>query len=127
MSIHNPATIAPPMGAYSNGISRPGGGTWLHIAGQVGVTADGTLAEGLEAQAHAAWHNVLAILANAGMGVADLVKINHYLVRAPDVAAYGAIRAGYLGDARPASTLVVVAALARAEWLVEVDAVAWHA
>lgn len=29
--------------------------------------------------------------------------------------------------ARPASTLVVVAALARPEWLVEVEAVAWKA
>jgi hypothetical protein len=37
------------------------------------------------------------------------------------------VRVRFLGDARPASTLVVVRALARPEWLVEVEAIAWRA
>jgi enamine deaminase RidA (YjgF/YER057c/UK114 family) len=36
------------------------------------------------------------------------------------------VRSGYLQSARPASTLVVVRALARPEWLFEVEAVAWR-
>ncbi|WP_442284013.1 RidA family protein [Variovorax sp. M-6] len=127
MKKHNPSTIAAPAGAYSNGVSAPGGGRWLHIAGQVAIDLDGTVPESFEAQAHVAWRNLLAVLADAGMGVADLVKVNHFLVDAGDMAAYAAVRAGYLGDARPASTLLIVQALARPAWRVEIDAVAWKA
>lgn len=127
MKKHNPSTIAAPAGAYSNGVSAPGGGRWLHIAGQVAIDVDGTVPESFEAQAHVAWRNLLAVLADAGMGVADLVKVNHFLVDASDMAAYAAVRAGYLGEARPASTLLIVQALARPAWRVEMDAVAWKA
>lgn len=127
MKKHNPPTIAAPAGAYSNGISAPAGGRWLHIAGQVAIEADGKIPEGFEAQAHVAWRNLLAVLADAGMGVDDLVKVNHFLVDASDMTTYAAVRAGYLGDARPASTLLIVQALARPAWRVEIDAVAWKA
>jgi len=117
--------MAPPAGAYSNGISAPGSGRWLHIAGQVGIAADGTLPEDFEQQAHWVWSNLLAVLADAGMSVANLVKVNHFLVRPNDMAAYATVRAGYLTDARPASTVLIVQALAKPQWMVEVDAVAW--
>lgn len=126
MKVHNPSTIAAPMGRYSNGISAPGGGRWLHIAGQIGIRPDGTLAEGFAAQAEAAWANLVAILADAGMTVDHLVKVNHFLVQASDLADYNPIRMRFLGEARPASTLIVVQGLAKAEWRFEVDAVAWH-
>ena len=42
------------------------------------------------------------------MGAGHLVKITQFLLRAEDVRAYGAIRARFLGDARPASTLLIV-------------------
>lgn len=125
MNVHNPRTIAAPLGAYSNGISAPAGGQWLHIAGQVGVLPDGSLAEGFEAQADAAWRNLLAVLADAGMGVEHLVKLQHFLLDPADLKAYGAVRAGHLGQARPASTLLFVSALAHPAWKVEIDAVAW--
>ncbi len=41
-----------------------------------------------------------------------------------DVAAYGKVRARQLGEARPASTLLVISALARPGLFVEVEAVA---
>ncbi len=40
--VHNPAEIAPPVGAYSHAIEVPTGARTLHIAGQVGITPDGT-------------------------------------------------------------------------------------
>jgi 2-iminobutanoate/2-iminopropanoate deaminase len=124
---HNPGTIAAPAGAYSNGVSAPGGGRWLHIAGQIGVRPDGTTAGTFAEQAEVAWQNLLAILADAGMSAADLVKTTHYLLRGDDLKEYSQVRSKYLGSARPASTLVIVHTLARPEWLVEVEAVAWHA
>jgi 2-iminobutanoate/2-iminopropanoate deaminase len=127
MQKHNPTTIAAPLGTYSHGVAVPAGGRWLHIAGQVGLRADGVLASGFAAQADAAWSNLVAVLADAGMGVDDLVKCTHYLVRSTDLVDYNPVRSKHLGAARPASTLIIAHALARPEWLFEIDAVAWRA
>lgn len=120
-----PASVAAPAGPYSHGIASSGTGTWLHVAGQVGVDAHGALQAGFEAQARQAWQNLVAVLAAAGMDVSHLVKVNSYLVDAGDVPRLGPVRAGFLGRARPASTLIVVASLARPDWLFEVDGVAF--
>ena len=71
------------------------------------------------------WKNLLAVLAEVGMSVSDLVKINSYITRAADFSKFAAIRARYLGSHRPASTLVVVSALANPKFLVEVEGVAY--
>ena len=88
----NPPTIAPPFSRYSQAIEVPAGLRWLHISGQVGVRPDGTLEQGFSAQAERAWDNLLAILAAAGMGPADVVKANAYLTRGSDVAESRAAR-----------------------------------
>jgi len=119
-----PATISAPFGPYSHAVEVPTGSRLLYISGEVGSLRDGTVPEGIEAQAEACWKNLVAILADAGMTVADLVKITTYLVRPEDLAAAGAARARYFGDARPASATLVVAALVRPEWLIEIEAVA---
>ncbi len=122
--VHNPATIAAPGGVYSHGIEVPPNARWLYIAGQVGMKPDGSVAASIEEQSEAALQNILAILANAGMALTDVVKINVYLTRAENVAKFRTIRSKYLGSHRPASTLVVIAALANPEFLVEVEAIA---
>jgi 2-iminobutanoate/2-iminopropanoate deaminase len=124
MKTYNPATIAAPGAPYSHGIEVPPNARWLYIAGQVGVAPDGKVAAEFEAQAEQCWRNIKAVLAAAGMGVENLVKCTHFLTRAEDVATYGKVRALQLGDARPASTLLVISALARPGLLVEVEAVA---
>ncbi|MBO1114559.1 RidA family protein [Bordetella petrii] len=120
-----PAGIAPPLGPYSMAIASDGPGTWLHIAGQVGIGPGGALLDGFEAQARQAWSNLAAVLAEAGMQMQHLVKVNTYLTRAADVPLLGPVRAAFMGEARPASTLVIVQALAQPQWLVEVEAVAF--
>ena len=64
------------------------------------------------------------MLASAGMTVHDLVKVTHYLLRAEDIKPYVAVRSRFLGDARPASMLLVVPELVRPEFLLEVEAIA---
>jgi 2-iminobutanoate/2-iminopropanoate deaminase len=91
----------------------------LYISGDVGVRPDGTVLETIEAQAEACWRNITAILADAGMGVRDLVEITTYLVRPEDVAAAGAARAK-----RPGSATIIVKALVNPSWLIEIEAVA---
>jgi enamine deaminase RidA (YjgF/YER057c/UK114 family) len=123
----NPQDVAPPLGAYSQGVVAPAQGRWLYVAGQVGIRPDGTVPQGFEAQVDQAWRNVVAVLAAADMRPDDLVKITTFVIDPAHLPLMAPIRARYLGEARPASTLVVAAALARPEWLVEVEAVACRA
>jgi 2-iminobutanoate/2-iminopropanoate deaminase len=121
---HTPNTVAAPFGPYSHAVEVPGGSRLLYISGEVGVLPDGTVPDGIEAQAEACWRNIIAILADAGMGIGDLVKITTYLVRAEDVAAAGAARAKHFGEARPGSATIIVKALVNPGWLIEIEAVA---
>src|SRR2546423_5933996 len=121
---HSPRAVAAPFGPYSHAGEVREGSRLLYISGEVGVLPDGTVPQGIEAQAEACWRNIIAILADAGMGVGDLVKITTYLVRPKDVAAAGAPRARHFGDARPGSATIIVKALVAPDWLIEIEAVA---
>ena len=122
--IHNPAEIAPPIGAYSHGIEVPAGARTLHISGQVGITPEGKVAAGIEGQTEAALNNILGILKAAGMSVEDLVKMTTFLIDANDIAKVRAARMRVLGSQRPASTLLVISRLAAPEYLIEIEATA---
>jgi enamine deaminase RidA (YjgF/YER057c/UK114 family) len=108
-------------------VEAPAGARWLYVSGQVGVRPDGTMADGIDGQVDQAWANVMAILEAAGMDAGDLVRVNTYVTRPGHVTAVRQGRAKYLAGHRPASTLVVVAALAAPDWLFEVEAVAARA
>ena len=121
---HNPKTVAPPFSRYSHGIEAPDKVRWLHVSGQVGVTPDGKIVEGAEAQIEQAWRNVLSVLAAADMGAHNLVKVTTFLIDRADLAPARAIRERMLQGAEPASTLIFVAGLASPDWLVEIEAIA---
>ena len=123
-TLRNPATVPPPFAAYSQGVEVAPALRWLHISGQVGVTPDGRLMDGAEEQIRQTWRNILAVLADAGMGPADLVKVTNLIVRQEDLAVLRRVRAEMLGTVEPASTLIIVAGLADPDWLVEIEAVA---
>jgi enamine deaminase RidA (YjgF/YER057c/UK114 family) len=116
--------IASRIGTYSDAIEVPGGARWLVTAGTPGLSADGVLPEGIVAQAELAWQHIVTLLERAGMTVADVVKVTHYLTRESDIAEYVRVRSRYLGDARPASMLLVVPALVRPGFLLEIEALA---
>ena len=96
---------------YSHAIIVEPGSRFLVISGQVGRSADGSVPEGIEAQAELAWRNVRTVLEAAGMSMGDIVSYVSYLVRREDAPIYSQARLRALGDARPASTLVFVAGL----------------
>jgi 2-iminobutanoate/2-iminopropanoate deaminase len=120
----NPPTVVKPFSRYSQAVEVPANARWLHISGQVGATPDGTILKGFEAQAKQCWANIIAILAAAGMGVEDLVKANIFVTSADVVAASRKLRDEALKGAEPASTFLVVAALAHPDLVVEIEAVA---
>ena len=108
--------------AFAQGMIAPAGPT-LYVGGQNGIDADGALLDGLEAQTEQALRNLLAVLAEAGTGPEQVVKLTIYL--APDVdpnEAYAATGKVW-GNRRTAVTVLAVAP-ARPGALVEIDAVA---
>ena len=114
--------IAAHIGAYSDAVEAAPGARWLATSGTPGMRPDGTIPEGFEEQAALAWSNVCDALAKAGFEVSDLVKITQYLTSADDIPAHAKVRARFLGDARPASMLVVVPALVWPQMSIEVEA-----
>lgn len=116
--------VASQIGRYSDAVEVPPNARWLFISGTPGLTPEGTLPKTFEEQAEQAWKNVLELLKQAQMAPKHLVKIVQYLVRAEDIAAYGAVRSRMLGGCRPASMLLVVPALVKPEFLIEVEAYA---
>lgn len=101
----------------------------IYTAGQVSIDERGAVigAGDLAAQTEQAMRNVGLALAAAGATYADIVKITTYVVNyRPELRdAIGKARSPFFtGDNPPASPLVGVTALARPEWLVEIEAVA---
>ncbi len=113
--------VAAHIGAYSDAVEAPPGSRWLALSGTPGIRSDGTVPDSFEEEATQAWTNVCAALEQAGFGVDDLVKITQYLTNADDIPAHAAIRAGFLGSARPASMLVVVPALVWPQMTIEIE------
>jgi 2-iminobutanoate/2-iminopropanoate deaminase len=113
--------------SYSQGVVVRDEKRTLYISGQIGVDGEGAVDPDFSAQARQAWKNLVAVLAGAGMNVKDIVKVTAFLTDRADYAAYAKVRAEFLGDHKPASTLLVVSALALSEWKVEVEAVAARA
>ncbi len=124
----NPKTLLAPPG-YSH-IARVNKGTIVYLAGQVSADASGQLvgAGNFEAQAEQVYSNVKLAVEAAGGTMADIVKLNTYIVAEVDpaeVPKLRAVRNRYVNTAQPpASTLVYVSRLAQPGWLVEVEAVA---
>ena len=117
----NPATVHAPIGGYVHQIAIEPPNELLIISGQVGRTLDGSVPPDPHDQLAVALDNLRLQLEAAGMTVADLVKLNYYLVGDTDAARRAAVIGGFLGTHRPCSTLVYVVALARPEYLVEVE------
>jgi enamine deaminase RidA (YjgF/YER057c/UK114 family) len=125
MKRHNPFPVLSNYGAiYAHGVEVPAGSRTLFVSGQVGVDPDGRTVEGgFDAQCRQAISNVEAVLASAGMALADTVKVTIYLTRREDIPRLREVRAERLAVA-PAVTMVLVAGLHAPDWLVEIEAVA---
>ena len=118
------AGASAPIARYAPALEVDEGRRWLYLSGQVGVLPDGTLAEGPQAQIHACFVNIESLLRSAGMGWQHLVRFNIYLTRREDIPLFRQVRDDFIGEAEPASTLVIVAGLVDPAYLVEIEAVA---
>lgn len=120
----NPDTVCRPVGPYSQAVIFRNPNEIMHIAGQVGLSAQGELAPDFSGQCEQAWANIIEILRSANMDIHNVVKVTTYVTDETMLPLLGPIREKFLGTARPAATLIIVRALARKEWLVEIEATA---
>ena len=122
----NPAAIRTPFARYSHGIEVPAGARLVLTSGQLGARADDTVADGAREQADQCFANIAAILAEAGMGPADVFRLNAFVTDRAHMAGYMAARDAWLAavPAPPASTLVIVSGFTRPEFKVEIEVTA---
>jgi enamine deaminase RidA (YjgF/YER057c/UK114 family) len=120
----SPAEIRKPFARYSHGIEVGEGSRLVLCSGQLGIGADDTIPAGAEAQAALCFDNIAAILAEAGLTLRDIVRINAYVTAREHMAGYMAVRDRYVGDPPPASTLMIVSGFTRPEFVVEIEAIA---
>ena len=115
-----------PVAAYSIGY-KVSGGSLIMLAGMVAVDSGGnTVGEGdIGAQTKQVFGNIRGALEAAGAGMDDIVRLTVYLTDREDFPGHMKERAGILTEPFPASTLLIVSGLARPEWLIEIDAVAF--
>ena len=116
-----------PAGVSANPALSPGirVGDFLFVSGNIGVDASGNLVGpgDCEAQSRQVMANIRAIVEAAGGNMQNVVKITCFLTDVNNFPAYGKVRSETWPSSPPASSTVIVAALVRPEYLVEVEAV----
>jgi|SRR5215469_14014345 len=126
---HNPTSVwQVPEGfkpVYSHAAETSGATRQLFVSGQFGVAPDGALAVDFAPQCEQAMDNVEALLHVAGMTINNVVKLTYYVTRAADFPALLEIRRRrWAREPAPSVTALVVAALARPDYRIEIEAVA---
>jgi enamine deaminase RidA (YjgF/YER057c/UK114 family) len=99
----------------------------VYLRGQIGQDLDTRESVGIgdvEVQAEKAMSNIAMLLDEADSSLEDIVKVTVYLVDIRYREAVYRVMGRWLKGVYPVSTGLVVDALARPEWLVEIDATA---
>ncbi|WP_433175130.1 RidA family protein [Actinoallomurus sp. CA-150999] len=126
----NPSGLAPPVGQYSHLAAVPSDHEVVFISGQLGLLEDGTLAgPDAESQTRQAFANIGRLLDSLGVGPANLVKLLTFVSGTEHLPGSRAAREEVFADWYPdgdwpAHSLMVVAALARPDLTVEIEAIA---
>jgi enamine deaminase RidA (YjgF/YER057c/UK114 family) len=98
-------------------------GKRILVSGTAPVEDDGSSTAGnAGAQAERCFALIVGAIEKLGGSAEDVVRTRMYLTDPADADAVGAAHGRWFGDVRPASTMVVVSALLRPEWRVEIEA-----
>ena len=92
------------------------------VAGTAPIWPDGTCDPDAGAQARRCFEIIVAALREAGADPRHVVRTRMFITNAADSDAIGRAHGAVFGEARPAATMVVVAALLDPRWKVEIEA-----
>lgn len=121
---HSPPGVRPPFGKYHHLVEVGGAARLLFVSGQLGIRPDGSFPDDAASQARQAFANLDACLADAGMTRGQIVRLTVFLTESEYRLDYMRVRDAWVADPPPASTLVVVKALALPALKVEIEAIA---
>ncbi|MEU4315269.1 RidA family protein [Nocardia sp. NPDC024068] len=101
-------------------------GGLLHVSGQAGIDERGnTVSDDFLTQGRQAFANIERVLAQAGAGMGDVVKVGIFVTdMAANLDQVIQLREEFLSEPYPADTLLEVSSLARPDWQIEVEVTA---
>ena len=109
---------------YSRAVVK---GPWCFVSGTTGYDyAAMAMPEAAADQAENAFSTIAAVLADAGFGMGDVVRVQYTITDGALVGEIAPVLARWLGEVRPAATMVV-AGLIRPEMKVEIEVTALRA
>ncbi|MFD1911150.1 RidA family protein [Halodurantibacterium flavum] len=98
-------------------------GDYVHVSGQVPTVDGEVVAGGIVAQTEQVMAHICDVLAMAGCGLEDVVKVNCWLEDARDFSSFNAVFARHFGAHPPARSTVESRLMVDAK--VEIDVLAW--
>jgi reactive intermediate/imine deaminase len=108
------------IGTYSQAVKV---GNTVYLSGQIGLDPERMeLVDGIDAQVRQVFSNLKAVTEAAGGSMADIVKLNVFLIDLGNFALVNTVMAEYFSEPYPARAAVGVASLPKGA-LVEADAV----
>jgi reactive intermediate/imine deaminase len=108
------------IGTYSQAVQV---GKTVYLSGQIGLDPERMeLVDGIETQVHRVFKNLKAVTEATGGSMADIVKLNVFLIDLNNFALVNTIMAEYFAEPYPARAAVGVASLPKGA-LVEADAI----
>ncbi len=100
-------------------------GDFVFISGTTGYDySTMTMPADVGAQTRNCFNTIGKVLGEAGFAMADIVRATYYVTDAKDADAVFAICGEFLGEIRPAATLLVIAALLKPEMKIEIEVTA---
>lgn len=114
---------AEPISHYTDAVRF---GDLLFVSGAAAFDSDGNVVGkgDVVTQTRVVLQNIRDALQEVGADMGDVLKVTVFLTDIGDRAAINPVRKEFFGDAKPASTLFEVSALAVPDMLVEIEAVA---
>ena len=108
-----------PVIGYSRAVRA---GNWIMVTGTIGLRPDGTCPDTAAEQMRMSMETVIAAIEALGGRRDDIVRTRIYVTDISLWEEIGRVHAEFLGDVRPATTMVGVASLAHEAAVLEVEA-----
>ena len=120
----SPPGAPAPRGPYSPAVRA---GDCIYVAGQIPIDPiSGQVVSGdVQAETRQVLTNIKRILEGCGASMNDVVRCGVYLTDAGDFKPMNDVYAEFFGEAKPARTTIIVAALPLKDARVEIDAIAY--